>query len=1490
LKLKDFTSSSAQRSTTTAHVSQASSGIELPSHTSTRKSTPSSSDGFLGKAALKLKDFTSPSAQRSTAHASQASSGVELPSHTSTRKSTLSSSNGFLGKATLKLKDFTSPSAQRSTTTHAHAAKKNNTTGSRYKNKNSPDISDYGLTGNACFNDEDVDDWGLYRTLRRTRSTTAGNGCKNRNTSSRDPPASRHDRSSIADEGEDDRTRKARELEEIERQAREEDHTRKAAREEDRTRKDREARELEEIKCQAREAREEIKCQDRAEHRRVELQHQLMQRTRRRMQAERQANHISAPPTAVLSAAIASVSTPSAVISSPVPTQQQQQYELLQNSSRKEGKTRGVVPPPIADVDITSDLLATPLGIRTNGLDTSLSTPMRTLSGDYAPGPSEYAGTQQELPPICFFDPATTGSSPGSFSLGFPDLEEQLDDLSIADQQIVQTPATLTTTAIDNFLFPQATEPTENPSETPGTIVDVASADDNLSILVDAVGHADLAETLSSAGPFTVFAPTDAVWTKALSKPVTEHHVDMMKKVLLCHTVAGTYTAADITNGLTLTTMQGVKIEFYIDGDAVMINGYVIMITGTDILASNGVIHTIDGILFHPRRRRVVKGPQQLVSSIFEARKNMESGTAPEFVFGSPQPTLQVCSNRKSDGIVTSTIVSRDGETTGPVTSLHLEEDSDVSDIQVGLDSLSIVADKNHVKDLINNLQAKQKAVDDKKNNHARMLAEKKTLADTLMQELEVKVNGARTRAAKLRIKEKRLALEKAIEDVDSLSAVDDTAARIEDSIVEEKIAGLTNRLEELNKQEEALKKSDDTVLSKEKAESTALLATAPKITSLQQQVRHDNANALQYGKDHANSLQYDMEIKHDFIYKHNDAYLKCKNNRGGDGPVTFFIPMNLALQGAVEFEPKNYIISGHHALKSLFEAKGLVTIGNTTLHFLGDHKNPKVTISGEEELVANIVLTFCSTRDNAVLHLIDRALEQDEPEISDERTLSSIDGTIATGTTFGDHPVLEIIGSPSNLVLLHSSQELPTSSRAAAMSSMSICSNKKDTSNLPTVAAAKTEDNRDNTAAAANTENYCDNMSYGSTKDANNVPVAHTGSITTLEKLQEDMSVLSLHNTMEDSMSVETLREDMSVTSLLDTKEADTSVLCTTLEKLREESMSVTTTMQHENLLHQQPQQQAIVRMPRNEQGEGLPAGFNHQAGESKFSIGYYRTLEWAKKSLNLNPCQFYHIEDMKRAYNQRILETHPDKNMDASEADREKFGEEFRNARAAWNIVKRGNAINKIKRTIITTPRDTTTTPCDTQYANDLKKNLESFKELGSFLKELTRIHGVSYRLAEQRKKFEAHSADQRKNLQAHSADQRKNLQAHLAEVQPDQTTRVAFIMQACFEEKAGVLSLRSEEDQAEMTALIDEAEMPALIDAKSTTTQKHKVDLASAVVELVDGLPLFVAVDPAQREPSTRKKKRQRRDSLEINMNNTGVGNINTRLRSGRRSSPN
>jgi hypothetical protein len=103
-------------------------------------------------------------------------------------------------------------------------------------------------------------------------------------------------------------------------------------------------------------------------------------------------------------------------------------------------------------------------------------------------------------------------------------------------------------------------------------------------------------------------------------------------------------------------------------------------------------------------------------------------------------------------------------------------------------------------------------------------------------------------------------------------------------------------------------------------------------------------------------------------------------------------------------------------------------TIGTTTLHFLGDDKNPKVTISGGEELVANIVRSFWLEKDNAVRHLIDRVLEEKEAEINDETTLSSIGSinTIATDTTtytaspiFAPHFILSYLVAAAIQLLL---------------------------------------------------------------------------------------------------------------------------------------------------------------------------------------------------------------------------------------------------------------------------------------------------------------------------------------------------------------------------------------------------------------------------------------------------------------------------------------
>jgi hypothetical protein len=104
-----------------------------------------------------------------------------------------------------------------------------------------------------------------------------------------------------------------------------------------------------------------------------------------------------------------------------------------------------------------------------------------------------------------------------------------------------------------------------------------------------------------------------------------------------------------------------------------------------------------------------------------------------------------------------------------------------------------------------------------------------------------------------------------------------------------------------------------------------------------------------------------------------------------------------------------------------------------------------------------------------------------------------------------------------------------------------------------------------------------------------------------------------------------------------------------------------------------------------RNEQEEGLPAGFNPQQGAANFSIGHCE-LEWAKRCLNLNPDRSYSHQAMKQAYKDRLFKTHPDKNSQVLKVDCERFEEEFRNVRTAWEILNRVNN-KKVNRSIPTT-----------------------------------------------------------------------------------------------------------------------------------------------------------------------------------------------------------
>ncbi len=152
---------------------------------------------------------------------------------------------------------------------------------------------------------------------------------------------------------------------------------------------------------------------------------------------------------------------------------------------------------------------------------------------------------------------------------------------------------------------PMESEPMESPTETEGmgsgdTIVDVASGNPDFSTLVDAITAADLAETLSGEGPFTVFAPTneafEALPEGLLDALLMPENKDALTSILTYHVLPAEVMAADVTAG-EMETVEGSTIEITTDGGVMVNEATVVM---TDVDASNGVIHAIDAVLVPP--------------------------------------------------------------------------------------------------------------------------------------------------------------------------------------------------------------------------------------------------------------------------------------------------------------------------------------------------------------------------------------------------------------------------------------------------------------------------------------------------------------------------------------------------------------------------------------------------------------------------------------------------------------------------------------------------------------------------------------------------------------------------------------------------------------------------------------------------------------------------------------------------------------------------
>lgn len=173
------------------------------------------------------------------------------------------------------------------------------------------------------------------------------------------------------------------------------------------------------------------------------------------------------------------------------------------------------------------------------------------------------------------------------------------------------SPAAEEAPATDAAMAPAADPMAPAPAAASGTVVEVAQGNPDFSTLVSAVTSADLAGTLGGAGPFTVFAPTNAAFEKVpaatretLMSPAGQAD---LTKILTYHVVPGRLTAADLTSQIeagggtaTLTTVEGGTLTARASGGTITLTdeaGGTSTVATADVAATNGIIHAIDTVV-----------------------------------------------------------------------------------------------------------------------------------------------------------------------------------------------------------------------------------------------------------------------------------------------------------------------------------------------------------------------------------------------------------------------------------------------------------------------------------------------------------------------------------------------------------------------------------------------------------------------------------------------------------------------------------------------------------------------------------------------------------------------------------------------------------------------------------------------------------------------------------------------------------------------------
>merc|ERR1712039_1170045 len=184
--------------------------------------------------------------------------------------------------------------------------------------------------------------------------------------------------------------------------------------------------------------------------------------------------------------------------------------------------------------------------------------------------------------------------------------------MGINDANVV-TPDVLATNGVvhvvDGVLLPPSklsAEPTKN-------IVELAQSVDALSTLVTAVVAGDLLDTLSSPGPFTVFAPTNeafgALPAGTLDSLLKPENKDQLVDILTYHVLPAQVLSTDLKLFQSVTTVEGKNVHVVKNSRGVFVGPSIKelkTVVGADNLASNGVAHIIDGVMLPPANTVVV--------------------------------------------------------------------------------------------------------------------------------------------------------------------------------------------------------------------------------------------------------------------------------------------------------------------------------------------------------------------------------------------------------------------------------------------------------------------------------------------------------------------------------------------------------------------------------------------------------------------------------------------------------------------------------------------------------------------------------------------------------------------------------------------------------------------------------------------------------------------------------------------------------------------